>query len=488
MSRIASEANDATAPGARASTPVYIDVDGTLTRTDLLVECALRLLWRQPWMLLAMIYWLFGGKAALKAHIAERVTLNVALLPYSEAFVDWLRAQSAAGRRLVLASAGNERTVNAVAAHFGLFCDVLASNAQHNLAGTAKLRAIRLHAGDEPFVYAGNGPVDLEVWGGGAAAVLVNPSRGLEAAARAVTTVEAVFETRRRGVGVWLRAIRLHQWLKNLLIGVPLITAFRLQDIDAWIAATLAFVAFGLVASATYLFNDLGDLDADRRHPRKRSRPLAAGDVSLLAAIVAAIGMLLAGLALAAWVSLSFLLVLAAYLVTTVAYSLHLKRLMLMDVLCLAGLYTLRIVAGAVAIGVELSNWLLAFSMFLFLSLALVKRCAELVSLQSVDRPAVPGRDYRAADLPVFLAMGVASGFMSVLVLALFIDIATTVAQYAHARWLWLLCPVMLYWVGRLWVKTTRGEMHDDPIVYSLRDRASWLCLVALAGIAWAAR
>lgn len=467
---------------------LYVDLDGTLVKTDLLLESAWSLIRQNPLRLFQVLWWRLSGKAALKAEIASRVSVAAANLPYNKVFVEWLRLQAANGRQLVLASASNQRLAYSVAAHLGIFSAVIASNNDQNLAGAAKLRAIQRHAEDRPWVYAANARVDVDVWRGAAGAVVVNPGRGVEAAARQVTRVEAVFATRSHAPLVWLEALRLHQWLKNLLTFVPLLTSFALGEGRAVLAAMIAFVAFGLVASATYLFNDLNDLDADRRHARKRHRALAAGDISIVAGASASVVLLATGLLVGSLLPAQFMVSLLAYLLGTVAYSLHLKRLMLLDVICLAGLYTVRIIAGALAIGVSVSNWLLAFSVFLFLSLALIKRCAELVALQADQQPSAHGRDYRSTDLPVFMAMGICAAFMSVLVLALYVDASSTLAQYSHPRLLWLLSPLILYWIGRLWVKTARGEMHDDPLVYSLRDRTSWLCFVVMVTVATVSR
>lgn len=462
---------------AREPVPLYVDLDGTLIRTDLLLESALRLVVRNPLYLFAIPAWLLRGKAVLKHEIAQRVSLEAVRLPYNTAFLEWLRAQALSGRELVLASASDRRYVAAVAGHVGLFTDVLGSRPGQNLAGAGKLAAIKLHAKGRSFDYAGNAKPDLQVWQMARRAIVVNPGHGVTTAVRRVAEVEAVFDDLPRGLRVWLKAVRIHQWLKNLLIGVPLITSFRFTEPHAVKVALAAFVAFGLVASATYLANDLVDLDADRQHPRKRFHPLASGAIRIMPAIFVLVTMLVGGLALSAAISLPFLGALAVYVATTLAYSLWLKSLVFVDVLCLAILYTWRIVAGAIAINVELSNWLAAFSMFVFLSLALVKRCAELIRLAAARDVSTKTRDYRVTDITALTAMGTAAGYLSVLVLALFIDAPSTAGRYANPRLLWLLCPLLLYWVSRLWVKTARGEMPDDPIIYAATDRASWVVL-----------
>lgn len=467
-------------PESERACPIYVDIDGTLIKTDLLVESALRLALRNPLYVFAMLLWLIRGKAVLKHEIARRVRIDVAHLPYHAEFIEWLRLHATNGRALILASASHESYVKGIASHLGFFTDTMGSTNRLNMAGKNKLAAIKAHSAKQPFDYAGNARPDLPIWQEARHAIVVNPDSGIESAARSVASVQKVFHAPQAGLKVWLKAIRIHQWLKNLLIGVPLLTAFQFQNPVAVLHTAVAIIAFGLVASATYLMNDLMDLDSDRRHPRKKNRPLASGQIGILQAVTVGLLILAGGLTLAATVSLAFLASVIVYLVATLSYSWKLKRYMLIDVLCLGGLYTWRIIAGAIAIGAEISNWLAAFSMFMFLSLALVKRCAELVSLAEQSRQSAQGRDYRVTDTLILTALGVASGCSATLVLALFIESPNTIVHYGHPRLLWLLCPLLLYWVSRIWVKTARGEMHDDPIVYAARDRASWVIFGSL--------
>ncbi|MDD1611115.1 MAG: UbiA family prenyltransferase, partial [Methylococcaceae bacterium] len=289
--------------------------------------------------------------------------------------------------------------------------------------------------------------------------------------------IQQVFDDRPAMLKTWLKAMRVHQWAKNVLLGVPILTAhaFNFYAITEILAA---FLAFGLMASATYLLNDLLDLTADRQHPRKCKRPFAAGNIGLPVGILAMIVLFIIGFGLAAQLSQKYLFTQLAYLAMTLAYSFYFKKIVLIDVILLASLYTIRIVAGAYAIEVPLSSWLLGFSMFVFLSLALVKRCTELKALHALSRNKMKGRDYYIDDYPMLSSMGVAAGYLSVLVLALFIDSPESMQQYSHPVFLWLLCPLMAYWVSRLWLNTSRGKMHDDPLVYSLKDRASWIVFI----------
>jgi 4-hydroxybenzoate polyprenyltransferase len=300
--------------------------------------------------------------------------------------------------------------------------------------------------------------------------------------------VEREFNGHSRSLKVWLRALRAHQWLKNLLLFVPLFAAFSFLDLAKLGHLALAFVAFSLAASATYVVNDLWDLESDRAHPRKKLRPFASAQLPILQGLLVAGAALTVALVLAALVSKGFLLVLLLYLLLTSAYSWVLKEYMLVDVLMLSLLYTLRIHAGAVATGITASSWLLAFSVFVFLSLALIKRCSELVLLHQDGRTVTRGRDYRVDDLVVLWPLGVGAALSAVVVLGLFISAPETQARYHTPDLLWLAAFGMIYWLGRLWIKTSRGEMHDDPVVYAIRDGGSRTAILAIVALALAAR
>jgi len=455
--------------------PLVVDLDGTLIKTDLLVESVVRLLRRNLLYLILLPFWLIRGKQAFKGELAKRVNLDIALLPYHPDFLDYLRRQHAAGRTLVLATASHTLPARAVALHLGIFSQVLATDAERNLAGVHKLHALLALFGTKGFDYAGNASPDLAIWPCARRAILVNPERGIEARARGLTEVEAVFSDRKPLLKVIVRAIRVHQWLKNLLVFLPLIGAHAWGDPAAILLSLLAFAAFSLCASAIYLINDALDLDSDRAHSRKRFRPLAAGDFSLLAGGLLMPLLLAGGLAIGAVVSLNFLLVLLLYVLATCAYSFALKSYVLIDVLLLAALYTLRVIGGAAAIDVFPSFWLMALSMLLFTSLALVKRCAELESLRGNEKDSARGRDYHVFDLPNLTSLGTSTATGAAVILALYINSPDVAEHYRTPQALWLLCPLLMYWTGRMWLITGRGEMHDDPIIYSARDKPSWV-------------
>ena len=453
--------------------PLVVDLDGTLLNSDTLHESALRVFRGNAFHIVLAGYWLSRGKAVLKQHLAQRADLDITLLPYNQPVVTWLAAERAAGRRLVLCTACDASIAQSVAQHLGLFDEVIASDGQVNLAGDHKAEALERRYGRGGFDYAGNSKADLPVWSRARRGIVVNASSGLLQQARSAAEIERVFEPATVGPGVWRRVLRVHQWLKNFLLFVPLFAAHRLFDPIAWAALVLAFLSFSLCASSVYIANDLLDLESDRRHPRKRQRPFASGQVPILTGVVLAPLLLLLSLAIGWFVEGRFLPWLALYFAITCAYSLGLKRLILVDCLILAMLYTLRIVAGAAAVEMPLSFWLLAFSVFLFLSLAFVKRYAELEVQLLAGKEKVHGRGYYTTDAPLIQTLGIASGYAAVVVLALYLNSDNVMQLYRMPEVVWAAVPVMLFWISWIWMKAHRGLMHDDPLVFAVKDRAS---------------
>ena len=466
-------------PVNSAAATLVVDLDGTLTPTDTLIEGVILLIKQSPVNLLRLPVWLLQGRAKLKDEIAARTRISAALLPYRTDFVDYLRAEKDKGRRIVLATAAHQSIATDVAAHLDLFDGVLASDAGHNLKGRAKLDAIKAEIGDA-FVYAGDSSADMPIWKAAQAAILVGVSPDMAASVRNAVPIEQAFPKERAGLTVWLRALRVHQWLKNLLLFVPLLTAFSFLDIGKLATMAVAFLAFSLAASGTYIVNDLWDLENDRAHPRKRLRPFASARIPILQGLAVAGAALALAFVLAWTVSAGFFLMLVLYLALTSAYSWVLKTYVLIDVLILSLLYTLRILAGSVAVSIATSSWLLAFSVFTFLSLALVKRCSELVSLDQLGKQAARGRNYQVTDLVVLWPLGVGAALCAVVVFGLFISAPETQARYATPQLLWLVAIGLVYWLGRLWIKTSRGEMHDDPVIYAVKDRGSCITILAM--------
>jgi len=465
-----------------------VDLDGTLVRTDTLIESLLLLLKARPLLILVMPLWALKGKSYFKQQIADRIELDPELLPYHQKFLAFLREEHQQGRRLVLATAANAKIADAVAGHLQLFDQVLASRRDDNLSGKRKLRRMVELYGEQGFDYAGNGRIDLEVWPHARKVLVVTPERGVAEAVRKQAWDSQFFDNDDGPtLRDYLKAARIRQWLKNLLVFIPLILAHQVTEPELLAKAVTAFLAFGLCASSVYLLNDLLDLQSDRLHPSKRRRPFASGRVPLMWGIAAAPILLLAGAALALTVSLEFLGVLAGYYLITLAYSLRLKRAAIIDVLVLASLYTLRIAAGAIAVNTTVSFWLLAFSMFIFLSLALAKRYSELVLLISEGRTDVSGRGYRACDAESIFQFGTTSAYMAVMVMALYINSPEVRDLYTHPQVIWLLCPLLLYLLSRVWLLARRQELDEDPLVFALEDRRSqWIRILGLI-ILWGA-
>ncbi len=463
-------------PRSAAAEPLLcVDLDGTLIAGDLLWEALLALVRQQPWLLLLVPFWLLRGKAHLKEQLASRVSLAAETLPYRQEVLDLIRHEKANGRRIVLATASNYRFAQAVAEHLQLFDEVLASDATHNLKGQAKLTALRQRC-DGSFDYVGDSPADWPLWDAARQAYVVHPSRRLLQQAQAKGQPTPLGPTGSSRLRPLLRLLRPHQWAKNLLLFVPLFGAHLVTDLSRLGSVLLAFVAFNLSASAVYILNDLTDLEADRKHPTKRNRPLACGAVSLQTGLVL-FGLLLAGsfglsLACLPW---SFTGMLLLYLVLTTAYSLHLKREVVIDIFVLAGLYTHRIVAGGMVADVAVSNWLMAFSIFFFLSLALAKRYAELSRAAGEQATHLPRRGYLIEDLGLIQSMGPASGFMAVLTLGLYINNQDVSRLYQAPGLLWLICLILFYWITRIWFLARRRLLSEDPVIFAVKDPISYL-------------
>lgn len=464
--------------------PLCVDLDGTLIRSDMLYEgiCALAM---DP-ALFAALLGIFRGRAAFKQSIAALAAMDPALLPYNQTLLEYLHRQKDAGRHIVLATAADRLVADAIADHLGIFDEVIASDGIHNLKGEAKAQALVEKFGTGGFSYAGNAHSDLAIWREAGSTIVVNAPAGTLAEARDKTKVELVIADQPPLSHELLRAIRPHQWVKNLLVFVPILTAHATTDLAAWIGGVIMFAAFCCTASAIYLINDLLDIAADRAHPRKRLRPFARGTIPLPVGVAAAAILLLAGVTLAYFGQV--IPIIALYAVMSISYSLRLKELPLVDVFMLGGLYTIRLIGGGEATGHPLSLWLLGFSSFLFLSLALLKRVEEMMSLGKAGGVHAARRGYTPADTAILQSFGIASAFASSIVLALFVQSEAGEQNYASPNLLWGIVPLLLFWQCRMWLAGARGFMHHDPIVYAARDRVSWMIGIAVFVMVIAAR
>lgn len=462
--------------------PLVVDLDGTLLRTDLLYEALVLLAATDPLTALRTPAWLREGKSAFKARLADAVLLELHDLPVNQEVLALIRSAREAGRRVYLASASNIRYVEALAAHIGLFDGVFGSDEKVNLSGAEKARLLADTFGEGGFDYAGNGEADLPVWRAARTAYVVEAPRRIRQSATPQGEVVVIGTGTVAGLD-YIRALRVHQWLKNLLILVPALAAHTVSP-DLLGPALLAFVSFSLCASSVYLLNDLIDLASDRAHATKRHRPFASGAVPLTHGLALFPLLLLVSMALALSLSPAFAAVLAGYYCLTLAYSLFIKRILMLDVVVLASLYGCRVVAGSVAFGVIVSQWLTAFCVFLFLSLALIKRAAELSNRLEQGKGDPSGRAYRLHDLAVVEMMASAAGFVAILILALYIRSPEVVMLYDDPEALWAVCLILTYWIGRVLILTHRGDMHEDPVVFAATDRTSLFCVVVAGAVA----
>lgn len=465
--------------------PLCVDLDGTLITTDTLWESVALMFRRRPWTALALPIWLLGGRARFKHAVATHATLDPASLPYRRELVEALRVSRERGRKLVLATAADRKVADGVARHLGLFQAVHASDGQVNLKASHK-RDLLSSTYDQGFDYVGDSGADEVVFAAATQGFLVGASRR---AARIPERLPKVSLVSRKPsvIRALFKQLRPHQWVKNALLFLPLLLAPEVPQLHQVGRAFLAWAAFCGCASAGYVFNDLLDIEADRAHATKRNRPFASGALPIIIGPPLFVGLMTLSLGLsAALLPWGFLAALVLYFAGTLSYSLWLKKVLLLDVLVLAALYTHRILSGGAATGVRVSAWLLGFSLFIFTSLAFAKRYVELKAMTSDDK--VRNRGYFRTDLEMVTAMGIASGYTAALVFALYIDSAAVRTVYREASVLWLIMPVLLYWFGRIWLLAGRGRMQEDPVKFAVKDPISLVCGGIIAGIAVLAR
>jgi len=465
---------------------ICVDLDGTLVRTDTLQEAAAASFFSDWRTLPNILRWLARGKALLKERLAERWAFNPAQLPYDENLLQSLRQAKDLGHPIVLVTAADHSIASRVGDHLALFDEIIASNGVDNLRGETKARVLAERFPGQGFAYIGNDATDHAVWRIAAVPIVSNASASVARSAHQRYSNAIVLSKRGGQLFPFIRALRPYQWVKNLFVLVPLFTSGALGDTAAWMRSLEAMIAFCAVASAIYLLNDLSDLAADRAHPRKRSRPFASGALNISTGLLAfpALALFGAWLAVLSGAAISV----ALYSVLSLSYTMRLKEQPLIDVFILAGLYTLRVIAGGQASGHEVSLWLLGFSSFVFLALALVKRVSELLRVQSINEQKIARRGYNVQDISILQAIGSSASFASIVVLSLYVQSSTAETIYRRPELLWAFVPLFLFWQCRLWLSTARGYMHDDPIVYAARDWVSWIVFGCVALVALAAR
>jgi 4-hydroxybenzoate polyprenyltransferase/phosphoserine phosphatase len=464
--------------------PLCVDCDGTLIRTDLLHESVLAAVKQSPLVLLQSLAKLLHGRAILKSYLASRVSLDISYIPLREDVLKIIHDARAEGRSILLVTASPESQAYALNLQHRLFDEVIATKeGGPNLSGKTKADLLVERFGVGRFDYVGDSWKDIPVWAKCRQAIVVSNSRRLVSAVRSHVGDVSQVNTGPITGSIILKAMRLHQWAKNILIFVPLIAAHGLSDFGLVCSSLIAFLAFSFCASSVYVINDLLDLQSDRRHIRKRYRPFASGHLSILNGVWLALTCISLSILCSSGLGLTFQAVLATYFALTLGYSVKLKEQVIVDVMMLAALYTMRIVAGATATKILPSFWLLAFSMFVFLSLALLKRYTDLRQQEALGTLKAAGRGYLTSDLPVLNSLGTSSAMVGVMVFALFINSPGTTASYRQPIWLWLIPPLLMYWSARIWLKAHRGQVHDDPLVFALKDWQSLTVLIIAAVI-----
>lgn len=473
----------------RGAVPLTVDLDGTLIKTDLMWECIAALMRRKPWRVFVIPLWWAKGRPYLKAMLARQGSPDLACMPVRNDLLEWLQKEAASGRSLWLVSGSHHWLVKRIAKRFSIFCGVEGTRRKRNLSGGPKAEWLVARFGERGFDYAGDRAVDRHVWRWAREAIAVDASPHVQAMAKNVALRARIWPgSRRWGVWSWGHALRVHQWLKNLLVFTPILTSHRWAEGHLLVAASVAFASFSLIASGLYIFNDLLDLDHDRLHRDKKSRPFADGRLMIRDGLIASPLLVAAGGVLGAGLPAEFQLVLLGYVTVSCAYSLWLKKLILLDAFALTFLYLIRIIGGGVATGIGASNWLVAFALFLFLSLALAKRYAELARLELGGGKKAAGRGYLATHLDAVGWLGMASGLLSVLIVALYSRSHAAALLYRHRPVLLLECAILLLWLARLWVINRKGQLNEDPVRFVAHDGISYVAMMAAFAVILLAR
>ncbi|MDR1656050.1 MAG: UbiA family prenyltransferase [Deltaproteobacteria bacterium] len=452
-----------------------LDLDGTLLGTDSLWELFFKALSLGR---LAPLAWLVSGRLAFKKRLAETVELDFDRLPWNQRVIDLAMAHREAGGEVWLATAANEAMAVKVCARFDFFSGYLASDDKINLKSRAKARELSGRFGRGKYAYAGDSRADVAVWAEADRAIVVNSGR-LSRLARPLSgkvEVIAPVGTKSPSLGQILSAARAYQWVKNIILFVPIFLAHAFSAANFG-RVFLAFIVFCLFSSAGYIINDLLDIDSDRRHPSKHNRPFASGAIDLSRGGLIFLGALVGGLVIASLVGQLFILLAGIYLVSAVLYSLRFKSVAILDVIVLTLLYTLRILAGGQAVGLEVSQWLLSFSFFTFASLSLFKRLTELKRLTQAAASENTRRPYVAADAGFIRSIAAGSICCAVLTLAIYVGDAAARKYYGFPGLLLAFCPILFYWLARLLKLADEGKIDYDPIIFVLSDRQSWICL-----------
>ncbi len=468
---------------SKKDVPLFVDLDGTLLKTDIMFEAMLLLLKKNILYCLSILLWLAKGRAHLKYQLSNRVDIPVATLPLNTEFLEYLQTQKKKNRKLILISASSQKAVDQIKSHMKIFDAAFGSDANVNLKGKTKLEKIKMLTDGKSFAYAGNSRVDAVIWNEASQAIIVNcevkatNSKKFENALR--------FDPPEPALGQLLRSVRPHQWLKNLLVFIPLILSHQLSDTGLISVLFVTFISFSLCASSVYLMNDLFDLEHDRNHLSKFNRPFASGNLSIVTGLIAGPCLFTLGAITAFYLPFNFLIVFFAYGLINFAYSFYLKKIFMLDVVVLAFLYTLRIIAGAESIELQPTFWLLGFSFSLFLGLAMVKRVAELFNVISAGNKKIEGRAYSKDHMSFLSITGVLSTAIAVAIFAFYITDPKTTELYSAPLFLWAIFPLLSYLLFRIWKNALKGEMSEDPVLFALTDQVGQILVVCCGIILW---
>ena len=455
--------------------PLCVDLDGTLIASDSLYEGLFQLVKKKPFYFFLLPFWLLKGRAFLKSRIAENIEFKVDFLPYNNEIIEYLQSEKKTGRKIILATAASEILANKIAEKIGLFDEVIASNGTNNLFGKMKLDVLVERFGNKGYDYIGNSLSDMHIWKGADKVLVVSTKKNFIQEVEKKFKIDKLFYKPVKYLQAFVMEIRVYQWLKNLLIFLPILLAHTLNP-GLSVKALFAFISFSLMASCVYIINDLVDLEADRKHPTKRNRPFARGDLSIQGGIFLSFNFFIISVVTSlVFQNVYFSFILIFYFILTTVYTFYFKKICVFDIIILASLYTIRIIAGGAALDVYLSPWLLAFSMFVFLSLAILKRFSELKLLSNNNQTISEGRGYTTGDINLLLSIGPASGFMSVLVFVLYVNSKEVVRLYKSPELLWAIAPLILFWIIRIWFLAYRGKVHDDPVVFTIKDKRSYI-------------
>lgn len=456
--------------------PLCVDLDGTLIYSDCFLESILKLIKSSPITLFLIPFWILKGLVIFKNEVFSRVELNPEILPYNLELIEYIKLERANGRKTILVTASVQSIAEKIGNYLGIFDEIYGTKQDLNLKGVNKRDFLVKTFGEIQFAYAGDTTPDLKVWASASAAIVVSNDKEFIKKAEKIVPIEKLFTKEVNSLKTFIKSIRVYQWIKNILIFLPLILAHKIGNQEVLLQAIFAFLAFSFTASSVYLTNDLLDLESDRMHPRKKFRPLASGDMSLKSGVIFATLLLLLSFVLSvSLLNWQFSLILLMYYIITTVYSFYLKKIPILDILVLASLYTIRIIAGGGATSTPLSHWLLAFTMFLFLSLAVLKRYTELLLMKSENRLKTSGRGYHIEDMSLLMGLGPSSGFLAVLVFSLYVNSDQVISLYKHPTFLWGIAPLLLFWISRIWFLATRGQMTDDPIVFAAKDKISYI-------------